>query len=83
MAPAEARPNPEPGRTRPEREDLKRHLLEVRAGLHDEKVLKPCKAHSDEAIVERHKFVVAMTGQGPVGKLTGAEHLRNRLARKF
>ena len=54
-SPAEARPNPEPGRTRPEREDLKRHLLEVRAGLHDEKVLKPCKAHSDEAIVERHK----------------------------
>ncbi|CAE7687995.1 unnamed protein product [Symbiodinium sp. CCMP2456] len=51
--------------------DLKRHLLQVRAGLHDEKILKPCKAHTDEAIVERHKFIVALTGQGPVGKLSG------------
>eukprot|EP00435_Cladocopium_sp_Y103_P005016 s3941_g1.t1 len=51
--------------------DLKRHLLEIRAGIHDEKILKPCKAHSDEQIIERYKFVVAMTGQGPIGKLTG------------
>lgn len=51
--------------------DLKRHLLQVRAGLHDERILKPCKAHTDEAIVERHKFIVALTGQGPVGKLSG------------
>ena len=81
-------------------QDLKRHLLQVRAGLHDEKILKPCKAHTDEAIVERHKplqlhqrysmslsaadpafgckhtrvclrFIVALTGQGPIGKLSG------------
>lgn len=51
--------------------DLKRHLLEIRAGIHDEKILKPCKAHSDEQIIERYKFVVAMTGQGPIGKLSG------------
>eukprot|EP00440_Ansanella_granifera_P034831 gb/GFBE01037785.1/.p1 GENE.gb/GFBE01037785.1/~~gb/GFBE01037785.1/.p1 ORF type:complete len:356 (+),score=95.09 gb/GFBE01037785.1/:1-1068(+) len=51
--------------------DLKRQLLEVRAGLKDEKVIKPSKFHTDEAIAERHKFVVAMTGKGPIGKLTG------------
>lgn len=47
-------------------------MLEIRAGIHDEKILKPCKAHSDEQIIERYKFVVAMTGQGPIGKCTGA-----------
>ncbi|CAK9068315.1 Probable cold shock protein A [Durusdinium trenchii] len=51
--------------------DLKRHLLEIRAGIHDEKIMKPCKAHTDEQITERYKFIVAMTGQGPLGKLTG------------
>jgi hypothetical protein len=38
-------------------QDLKRHLLEIRAGIHDEKILKPCKAHSDEQIIERYKFL--------------------------
>jgi hypothetical protein len=51
--------------------DLKRQLLKVRAGLMDEKIRKPSKFHGDEAIIERQKFIVAMTGQGPVGKLTG------------
>jgi len=51
--------------------DLKRQLLEVRAGLKDEKIQKPSKFHTDEQIAERHKFVVAMTGKGPIGKLTG------------
>ncbi|CAE8607134.1 unnamed protein product [Polarella glacialis] len=51
--------------------DLKRQLLKVRAGLMDEKVQKPSKFHTDEAIVERQKFIVAMTGQGPIGKLCG------------
>lgn len=51
--------------------DLKRQLLQVRAGLMDEKVLKPSKFHTDEAIAERHKFIVSVTGKGPIGKLTG------------
>ena len=38
-------------------QDLKRHLLEIRAGIHDEKILKPCKAHSDEQIIERYTFL--------------------------
>jgi len=40
------------------RKDLKRHLLEIRAGIHDEKILKPCKAHTDEQIIERYKCLV-------------------------
>eukprot|EP00933_Yihiella_yeosuensis_P055262 TRINITY_DN539_c1_g2_i1.p1 TRINITY_DN539_c1_g2~~TRINITY_DN539_c1_g2_i1.p1 ORF type:complete len:350 (+),score=77.23 TRINITY_DN539_c1_g2_i1:116-1165(+) len=52
-------------------QDLKRQLLKVRAGLMDEKVQKPSKFHTDEQIAERQKFIVAMTGQGPIGKLTG------------
>ncbi len=35
------------------KKDLKRQLLQVRAGLLDEKVVKPSKMHSDEAIAER------------------------------
>mmetsp|Transcript_61547 Transcript_61547/g.133207 ORF Transcript_61547/g.133207 Transcript_61547/m.133207 type:complete len:341 (+) Transcript_61547:64-1086(+) len=50
--------------------DLKRQLLKVRAGLMDEKVMKPSKMHSEEAIAERFKYVVAATGQGPIGKLS-------------
>jgi hypothetical protein len=52
-------------------QDLKRTLLQVRAGLYDEKVQKPSKMHSDEAIAERHKYIVATTGRGPIGMLTG------------
>lgn len=52
--------------------DLKRQLLKVRAGLMDEKVLKPSKSHSPAALAEQYKFVVAMTGKGPIGKLTGS-----------
>lgn len=53
------------------KKDLKRQLLKVRAGLLDEYVAKPSKMHSDEAIAERHKYIVAMTGKGPIGKCTG------------
>uniref|UniRef100_A0A6U6L0C8 Uncharacterized protein n=1 Tax=Zooxanthella nutricula TaxID=1333877 RepID=A0A6U6L0C8_9DINO len=51
--------------------DLKRQLLMVRAGLKDEKVMKPSRFHTDEAIAERYKFIVSVTGQGPIGKLSG------------
>jgi len=53
------------------KKDVKRQLLQVRAGLMDEKVIKPGKMHSDEAIAERHKYIVATTGRGPIGMLTG------------
>lgn len=51
--------------------DLKRKLLQVRAGLMDERVVKPPKFHTDEKIEDQHKFIVALTGKGPIGKLTG------------
>jgi len=51
--------------------ELKRELLKVRAGLMDEKIQKQSKMHSDEAIAERHKYIVATTGRGPIGMLTG------------
>merc|ERR1719329_346112 len=51
--------------------DLKRRLLDIRAGLRDERTLKPSQAHNDEAIADRYKYVVGVTGQGPIGKLTG------------
>jgi|Transcript_67101 hypothetical protein len=54
-----------------QKKDLKRQLLKVRAGLLDEIVVKPSKMHSDEAIAERHKYIVATTGKGPIGMLTG------------
>jgi len=50
--------------------DLKRQLLKVRAGLMDEYVIKPSKAHSDEKIAEQFKYIVSTTGQGPIGKLS-------------
>ena len=37
----------------------------------DEKVLKPSKSHTSDALAEQYKFIVAMTGKGPIGKLTG------------
>lgn len=51
--------------------DLKRQLLKVRAGLMDEYVQKPSKFHAEDAIRDRQKFVVSITGKGPVGKLSG------------
>lgn len=51
--------------------DLKRQLLKVRAGLMDEYVQKPSKMHSEAAIRDRQKFIVSVTGKGPIGKLTG------------
>jgi len=53
------------------KKDLKRQLLQVRAGLMDEKVNKASQMHTDEAIAERHKYIVATTGRGPIGMLTG------------
>mmetsp|Transcript_3852 Transcript_3852/g.9813 ORF Transcript_3852/g.9813 Transcript_3852/m.9813 type:complete len:371 (-) Transcript_3852:155-1267(-) len=55
-----------------EPEDLKRKLLKVRAGLLDEygHSKKPPKNHSDEAIADMNKFIVGITGQGPIGKCT-------------
>lgn len=53
------------------KKDLKRQLLKVRAGLMDEYVTQPSKMHSDEAIADRHKYIVATTGKGPIGMLTG------------
>jgi len=50
---------------------LKRDLLHVRAGLMDEKINKPPKQHSDEVIAEKQKYIVATTGRGPIGMLTG------------
>jgi len=51
--------------------DLKRQLLKVRAGLMDEKCLKQPKMHSDETIMENQRYICAITGQGPIGKMTG------------
>jgi hypothetical protein len=51
--------------------DLKRQLLKVRAGLMDSHDQKPAKAHSDEKIEEQQRYVVRMTGKGPIGKLSG------------
>mmetsp|Transcript_68421 Transcript_68421/g.164258 ORF Transcript_68421/g.164258 Transcript_68421/m.164258 type:complete len:347 (+) Transcript_68421:116-1156(+) len=53
------------------KKDLKRQLLNVRAGLMDQKDLVPSKQHHPDAILERQKFIVGITGQGPIGKLTG------------
>jgi hypothetical protein len=51
--------------------DLKRQLLKVRSGLMDEYVRKPSKFHTDECIKDKQRYIVSVTGQGPVGKLTG------------
>jgi hypothetical protein len=51
--------------------DLKRQLLTVRAGLMDELTLKPSQAHKPDKILENQRHIVAMTGQGPIGKLSG------------
>jgi len=51
--------------------DLKRQLLTVRAGLMDELTLKPSKALTAEKILENKRHIVAMTGHGPIGKLSG------------
>jgi len=53
------------------KKDLKLQLLQVRAGLCDERIQKPSKQHTDEKIAERHKYIVATTGRGPIGMLTG------------
>eukprot|EP00927_Polykrikos_kofoidii_P080429 TRINITY_DN77297_c0_g1_i1.p1 TRINITY_DN77297_c0_g1~~TRINITY_DN77297_c0_g1_i1.p1 ORF type:complete len:359 (-),score=71.72 TRINITY_DN77297_c0_g1_i1:56-1132(-) len=51
-------------------QELKRKLLQVRAGLLDEKVMKQSKSHSDEEIRDRTKYLVSLTGQGPVGRFS-------------
>lgn len=50
---------------------LKRRLLRVRAGLEDEKPRSLSRALSDQELADRKRYVVALTGQGPIGKLSG------------
>lgn len=57
--------------TNAESKDLKRQLLKVRAGLMDEKTLQPSKMHAEEHIEDLQKFIVGMTGKGPIGALRG------------
>lgn len=49
------------------RADQKRRLLQIRSGMHDEKVLQQCKMHSDEEILERRRYLVNITGKGNIG----------------
>lgn len=51
--------------------DLRRQLLKVRAGMMSEKTLTPSRMHCDERVAELQRYVVGITGQGPIGKLTG------------
>jgi len=51
--------------------DLKRQLLTVRAGLMDELTLKPSQAHAADKMLDMQKFIVGMTGKGPIGPLSG------------
>eukprot|EP00929_Paragymnodinium_shiwhaense_P004955 TRINITY_DN10627_c0_g1_i2.p1 TRINITY_DN10627_c0_g1~~TRINITY_DN10627_c0_g1_i2.p1 ORF type:complete len:367 (+),score=107.46 TRINITY_DN10627_c0_g1_i2:109-1209(+) len=60
--------NPKVQRDTPE---LKTQLLQIRAGLLDEKTLSTCKMHSDEEIAERQRFIVAMQNKGPIGLCSG------------
>lgn len=50
-----------------DRKDLQRHLLLVRAGM-DQGFQKPAKAHSDESIAQLQRYIVGVTGKGPIGK---------------
>jgi hypothetical protein len=47
--------------------EQKRKLLQIRAGLHDEKVLAQGKIHSDEDIQERRRYLINITGKGNIG----------------
>lgn len=51
--------------------ELKGRLLHIRAGLLDEKPLSVPNQHSDEVIGEMQRFVVAVTGKGPIGPHSG------------
>lgn len=51
--------------------DLKRQLLKVRAGLMDDVRLTQPRIHADETIMENQRYICAITGQGPIGKLSG------------
>jgi len=51
--------------------DVRKRLIDVRCGLADEKTMLPGRNHSDKEIEERQKFIVAITGKGPVGKCSG------------
>jgi len=58
------------GKIQKDPKDVKRQLLKVRAGLLDEKTVPPGKAHGDAEVAELHKYIVNITGQGPIGKCT-------------
>ena len=50
---------------------LKIQLQKVRAGLMDQKTFKESKYMTEEHIADRIRYLVAVTGKGPVGKNTG------------
>jgi len=50
--------------------DLKRTLLKVRAGLVDQPVID-AKGRSEEELADLCRYIVSVTGKGPIGKLTG------------
>jgi hypothetical protein len=52
--------------------DLKKQLLQVRAGLFDQKEVKRPKGHSDESISDLNRYICSITGKGPIGKGTKA-----------
>ena len=53
------------------RDELRRTLAKIRAGLMDAKTLKESKNMSEEEIADRIRYIVAITGKGPIGKFTG------------
>jgi len=50
--------------------DLKRTLLKVRAGLADQLTVD-AKGRSEEELADLCRYIVSVTGKGPIGKLTG------------
>ncbi|CAD7959767.1 unnamed protein product [Amoebophrya sp. A25] len=51
--------------------ELKRTLSKIRAGLMDAKTMKNSKHMTEEQIADRIRYVVAVTGKGPIGKFVG------------
>jgi len=50
---------------------LKRTLQKVRAGLMDQRTLKDSKYLSEEQLADRIRYIVGITGKGPIGKFVG------------
>mmetsp|Transcript_28678 Transcript_28678/g.72617 ORF Transcript_28678/g.72617 Transcript_28678/m.72617 type:complete len:380 (+) Transcript_28678:943-2082(+) len=49
----------------------RRTLAKIRAGLMDAKTMKNSKHMTEEQIADRIRYVVAITGKGPIGKFVG------------